>query len=78
MDLTLAGIVAGIAAVTGVVAYEGFVLIGSTPEPARSYQSSAVLIPARELSPAVGAGATPNAPIAVVSSAVKKFISHRT
>ena len=34
MDLTLAGIVAGIAAVTGVVAYEGFVLIGSTPEPA--------------------------------------------
>ena len=70
MDLPLAGIVAAIVVMTGVVAYEGFVLIASTPEPARSHQSSAVLIPAPELSPTAGTHASSNAPTIVKSSAV--------
>ena len=70
MDLPLAGIVAAIVVMTGVVAYEGFVLIASTPEPARSHQSSAVLIPAPELSPTAGTHASSNAPTIVESSAV--------
>src|SRR5713101_1554169 len=48
MDWTLTGALGGVAVLAIAVGYEFSVIARSDPEPAKKYQATAVLIPARE------------------------------
>jgi hypothetical protein len=62
MDWTLTGALAGAAILALTVGFEFFVITRSNPEPAKQYQATPVLIPARDRPVA---NADPNAPVVV-------------
>ncbi len=67
MDWPLTGVLVGVALLAGTVGYELLVITRSSPEPAKKYQATSILLPARER-PAVDTSTY--APAAEYNSAV--------